>query len=234
VLAYRRHGHLTDKVVDGDWICEMVLWRPWVHSGTATAESQCDLLAIDKETFHTVVKETQTANKVGEEDAIAYAFKAAEVLAAVPMTEMTDLDDDDIFLASEIAAAAFTPNEKDEDTKEEERPSSSFSGGFFRGLVGHINVSLFHQPQGHSGSLRQELQKVEEEPIRRRHSTDVPAGRRNSFTGQPQAGSQKRRRSSAGDAWRGSERRVSLTQELQEMRQRVSTIAVSATTSSTA
>jgi hypothetical protein len=106
-LEYRRPKFLTDTLEEGDWICEMVLWRPWEHHGTVKAVTESGLIELEATAFHSIVKETQTVHKVGEEDAIAYAFRATELLGEVEGDDLTDLDDVDIFTAADISREVF-------------------------------------------------------------------------------------------------------------------------------
>lgn len=150
-LAYRRpFGRMTDKLEEGDWICEMVLWKPWEHAGTVTAVTECSLMSLDATVFHMVVKETQTASKVAEEDMIAYAFKAAEILSQVPQKDLTDLDDTEIYEAISIAHEAFGANKHLVSSETDE-----FTSGGHTGWMGHLLDKFSHTASdGVTGSPR--------------------------------------------------------------------------------
>jgi hypothetical protein len=140
-LAYRRpFGHMTDKLEAGDWICEMVLWRPWEHAGTVTAVTESILMALDVHVFHLVVKETQTASKLSEEDAIAYAFKATNILAEVNLRDLTDLDDTGIFESRKIALEAFGDKfHAGYEPGSESDASGGFLSSMFKGFLDHTS-----------------------------------------------------------------------------------------------
>lgn len=151
-LVYRRpFGHMTDKLEEGHWISEMVLWRPWEHVGTVTAITESSLMALDASSFHTIFMETQTHHKLSEEDAIAYAFKATEILAEVPPKDLTDLDDAEIYEASRIAHDCFS-KEHTHDVHESE--ISAIHGGLLGAAAAGMGHLLGGGWMGHVNSER--------------------------------------------------------------------------------
>lgn len=53
----KRAGYSQVKVSKGQWICEAVLWCPWVHHGVLHAKTESDLIALDALKFREVVTE---------------------------------------------------------------------------------------------------------------------------------------------------------------------------------
>jgi len=45
----------TEEVHPGTWICDQVLWMPWVYRGQMTADQQCELASIDGASFRKVI-----------------------------------------------------------------------------------------------------------------------------------------------------------------------------------
>jgi len=39
----------------GSWLCDQVLWMPWVHRGQMTAVQPCELANIDADVFHKII-----------------------------------------------------------------------------------------------------------------------------------------------------------------------------------
>jgi len=84
-LMYRQDGMLPQSVFEGNWVCEHVLWASWVHCGFLCAECECQLLALDSETFRRIVSAVPTKH------ASLYATAFIEQLNGSGRAALSDL-----------------------------------------------------------------------------------------------------------------------------------------------
>mmetsp|Transcript_129704 Transcript_129704/g.238529 ORF Transcript_129704/g.238529 Transcript_129704/m.238529 type:complete len:160 (-) Transcript_129704:70-549(-) len=48
------HGHIVEE---GAWVCEPAMWVKWKYVGRMATENAMELIGVDVQAFHTVVKE---------------------------------------------------------------------------------------------------------------------------------------------------------------------------------
>eukprot|EP00747_Dinoflagellata_sp_TGD_P124720 gnl/TRDRNA2_/TRDRNA2_174043_c4_seq2.p1 gnl/TRDRNA2_/TRDRNA2_174043_c4~~gnl/TRDRNA2_/TRDRNA2_174043_c4_seq2.p1 ORF type:complete len:361 (-),score=55.50 gnl/TRDRNA2_/TRDRNA2_174043_c4_seq2:42-1124(-) len=65
----------SSTVAVGSWVCEMVLWTPWVHNGSLYSTTEASLIVLDARTFHDIVLN----NKSAASEAANYACEVYKV-----------------------------------------------------------------------------------------------------------------------------------------------------------
>jgi len=126
-FEYKRPGRMADEVFPGDWICEMVLWRPWEYIGRAQAGTESSAMALDVSIFHQIIIDHKSQNRFAEEDSCNYALQATKILSEKDAKDLTDLDDSDVLEARALAMETF----------HEAVPAVNHHG---KGAHGHFNV----------------------------------------------------------------------------------------------
>merc|ERR1740123_224557 len=53
-LTMHEASESTD-VLPGTWLCEVAMWCQWMHSGSATVDTACELLSISVDKFGEVM-----------------------------------------------------------------------------------------------------------------------------------------------------------------------------------
>eukprot|EP00747_Dinoflagellata_sp_TGD_P124721 gnl/TRDRNA2_/TRDRNA2_174043_c4_seq4.p1 gnl/TRDRNA2_/TRDRNA2_174043_c4~~gnl/TRDRNA2_/TRDRNA2_174043_c4_seq4.p1 ORF type:complete len:252 (-),score=42.09 gnl/TRDRNA2_/TRDRNA2_174043_c4_seq4:105-860(-) len=95
----------SSTVAVGSWVCEMVLWTPWVHNGSLYSTTEASLIVLDARTFHDIVLN----NKSAASEAANYACEVVDCLnrwAEDGRNEHSDLHGE-VFDPVQIAAATF-------------------------------------------------------------------------------------------------------------------------------
>lgn len=140
----------TTYVVAPQWLCEGALWTSWVHCGTARANTETRLLALDAAKFQDIGSNLSTQH-LGK-----YAEGFVELMNAIERQNQSDVGDDANEL-SDVIAYAFPELQGDEDEDDDEEGDDEHDEGILRKfrLGGHSQTSQSSQTLGDDKDIQE-------------------------------------------------------------------------------
>lgn len=135
-MLYMREGQQATVVQAGEWVCEPLLWTPWVYRGLMCAKSACTVMQLDTRKFQTIVCQSLSADA----DPRKYGKELVKHLNATPRGSLTDLNDPD-FDSCEVAARVMVPDGNGNGSGMGRRSSTNFFQNQAMMLVHSISSS---------------------------------------------------------------------------------------------
>merc|ERR1711976_483510 len=87
-LSTQRACEEPQRVGKGMWLAEGLLWTPWTHLGTATAESQlCELLLLDAKDFQDILVKFPSTHAMMYALAFVDALNSEALTSDLPICE---------------------------------------------------------------------------------------------------------------------------------------------------